>query len=250
MTTETLIVDDGRLAAAGGRLQTLAASIPDAPAPFSVSAGSDRLSETIASQIPEAEAPAINGLPPLKQSAKTTADNIVQAAVRYAQTDAELAAAYERHQFDSPAGPSGGGGASATGGGGGGSAAAAGLGSGGALAGAPAAGAQGNPLAQLGQMMGMPLQMAGQAAQIPMQAMGMAGSIPQGAMQGVQSAVQQVGQLSGQLDKSSEEKPAVNEKPADRPSEAERDEGGAPGQSGAERAPAPRSNLHDATINL
>ena len=49
----------------------------------------------------------------------------------------------------------------------------------------------------MGQMMGMPMQMASQAAQIPMQLAGMAASIPQGIMQGVQSAMQQVGQMAG-----------------------------------------------------
>src|SRR5258707_15294110 len=50
---------------------------------------------------------------------------------------------------------------------------------------------------QLGQMMGMPMQMAQQAAQIPMQLAGMAAAIPQGIMQGVESAMQQGGQLAG-----------------------------------------------------
>jgi hypothetical protein len=61
-------------------------------------------------------------------------------------------------------------------------------------AGAPqSAGSSAGQAGQLGQMMGM----AGQAAQIPMQMMGMAAAIPQGIMQGVQSAMQQVGQMSG-----------------------------------------------------
>ena len=58
---------------------------------------------------------------------------------------------------------------------------------------AQSAGSTAGQAGQLGQMMGM----AGQAAQIPMQIVGMAAAIPQGIMQGVQSAMQQVGQLSG-----------------------------------------------------
>ncbi|HJT90945.1 MAG TPA: PE domain-containing protein [Mycobacterium sp.] len=77
---------------------------------------------------------------------------------------------------------------------------------------AQSAGTSADQGGQLGQMMGMPMQMAGQAAQIPMQLMGMAAAIPQGIMQGVQSAMQQVGQISGmggQGDKDSEQKEAA-----------------------------------------
>ena len=58
----------------------------------------------------------------------------------------------------------------------------------------------------MGQMMQMPMQMAQQAAQIPMQLAGMAAAIPQAMMQGVQSAVQQAGQLS-EMTGEDEEKP-------------------------------------------
>jgi hypothetical protein len=99
---------------------------------------------------------------------------------------------------------------------------------------------------QLGQMMGMPMQMAQQAAQIPMQLAGMAASIPQGIMQGVQSAMQQVGQMTSgagenpdpeleqQGDESRDE--AKNAESANEKPPASSD--GASGPGNAERAPA------------
>ena len=110
---------------------------------------------------------------------------------------------------------------------------------------------------QLGQMLGMPMQMAGQAAQIPMQAMGMAASIPQGIMQGVQSAMQQVGQVSGmsgtgvedaEKSKESEQRgDGIEEKPEESPparqsepaAEAGAGDGASAGNTGGERAPQP-----------
>lgn len=56
MTHETLKVDHEKLAQAGGRLAEHADSIPDPPAPFTVS-GSDPLSAAIAAQIPALEEP-------------------------------------------------------------------------------------------------------------------------------------------------------------------------------------------------
>jgi hypothetical protein len=105
---------------------------------------------------------------------------------------------------------------------------------------------------QLGQMMGMPMQMAQQAAQIPMQLAGMAASIPQGIMQGVQSAMQQVGQMAsgagektdpaldqqgdGTLDNAKHAESA-EEVPAEKGRQSAPGEGAA-GPSTAERAPA------------
>jgi hypothetical protein len=105
---------------------------------------------------------------------------------------------------------------------------------------------------QLGQMMGM----AGQAAQIPMQMMGMAAAIPQGIMQGVQSAMQQVGQMSGmggQGEKDGEQKEAgqlreptaetPDENRADREpepaAEAGQNDGAGSGDTSGERVPEP-----------
>lgn len=65
-----------------------------------------------------------------------------------------------------------------------------------------ASGAGGAQSSQFGQLMSMAMQGASQAAQVPMQAAGMVASAPQSVMQGAQGAMQQIGQLSGQLDKS------------------------------------------------
>lgn len=54
---------------------------------------------------------------------------------------------------------------------------------------------------QSGQFMSTAMQTTSQAAQAPMQLMGMAAAAPQGIMQGAQGAIQQVGQLSGQIGK-------------------------------------------------
>ena len=101
---------------------------------------------------------------------------------------------------------------------------------------------------QLGQMMGMPMQMAQQAAQIPMQLAGMAASIPQGIIQGVQSAMQQVGQMtSGAGEKIDPEMDQPGDGFPDEAKHAESAEetpaqkassDGAAGPSTAERAPA------------
>ena len=117
---------------------------------------------------------------------------------------------------------------------------------------AQSAGSSAGPGGQLGQMMGM----VGQAAQIPMQMMGMAAAIPQGIMQGVQSAMQQVGQMSGmggQAEKDGEQKEpeqlreptaeTPNENRADRETEptaeASEDDGAASGDNRGERVPEP-----------
>lgn len=124
---------------------------------------------------------------------------------------------------------------------------------------AGSAGGAGSPadqMGQLGQLMGMPMQMAAQAAQMPMQMMGMAAAAPQGIMQGVQSAMQQVGQMSqqggadeksaGQADlanvenesqQRAEEQPnAAKAEPND---EARSESGAAAGVVSGDRAPEP-----------
>ena len=58
MTHEPLKVDHEKLAQAGGRLDAHADSIPQPPAPFTVS-GSDALSAAIATQVPQIEQPVI-----------------------------------------------------------------------------------------------------------------------------------------------------------------------------------------------
>jgi hypothetical protein len=56
MAHDTLKVDHEKLAQAGGRLGEHADSIPEPPAPFTVS-GSDPLSSAVAAQIPTLEEP-------------------------------------------------------------------------------------------------------------------------------------------------------------------------------------------------
>lgn len=188
MTMQPLGVDPPLLMGHGSAMETSADQIPDPPEPFAPHLGCDELSAAIGREIPKAEAPILEGLPPLKQSAKETASNIQTAAQRYSATDRRLAEEYERHRFDMvpEAGGSGGGDRTGAVGGAGTSPAGTGAGSGSDI---------------LGQMMGMPMQMAGQAAQAPSQAMGSVASAPQGAIHGVQGAMQQVGQLTGPSDK-------------------------------------------------
>jgi hypothetical protein len=215
-----------------------AEQIPDPPAVFAPPVGSDELSAVIGREIPKAEAPILNGLPPLKLSAKETAANIQTAAERYSSTDQRLSEEYERLRFDMAHNTGGVDGAGVPGAGDP-------LGGVGALGGGSgsAAGADG-PVGQLGQMMGMPMQMAGQAVQAPMQMMGMAASVPQGAMQGVQSALQQAGQLGGGLGSARDGVSGVEEPLAAQALDAtERDDQGEsldraePGQRGAEAVP-------------
>jgi PE family len=119
-------------------------------------------------------------------------------------------------------------------------------------AGSPqAAGSPAGQAGQLGQLMGMPMQMAGQAAQLPMQMMGMAAAIPQAIMQGVQAAMQQMGQASGTGD-TGDQDAEKNEELLSAPTEGKPEEGrtarhdepaAETGQrdraSGAERVPPP-----------
>ena len=161
-----LKVDPELLGKYGGQLLAAAGDLPEAPGPFVVT-GADAISQAIAEKLPGLEGPIQEALPQLKNEASTTASNVVDAAGRYSSTDAQLAANYEKHQFDSVNDSAGSGGSAAGG----------------------AAGSMG----QLGQMMGMPMQMAGQAVQMPMQAISAVAQVPQGVMQGVQ----QIGQMAG-----------------------------------------------------
>ena len=85
-----LKVDAELLNAAGERLLAAAQSLPDAPEPFTASFGSDALSQALSADIPKAEAPIIEGLPPLKTAATGTAESVIEAARRYGQGDAHL----------------------------------------------------------------------------------------------------------------------------------------------------------------
>ena len=165
-----LKVDPELLGKYGNQLLSAAGDIPEAPPPFVVT-GEDAISQAIAGKLPGLEGAIQDALPQLKGEASATANNVVAAAGKYADTDAQLAAIYEKLQFG-PADAAGGAGGAAGGAGGG-------------------AGGMG----QMGQMMSMPMQMASQAAQMPMQAMSALGQVPQSVMQGVQ----QIGQMAGGL---------------------------------------------------
>ena len=184
-----LKVDAELLNAAGERLLAAAQSLPDAPEPFTPSLGSDALSQALAADIPKAEAPIIEGLPPLKTAATGTAESVIEAARRYGQGDAHL-----KSKIEEAITPSAG------------------------AAGAGGGGAGG----QLGSMLGMPMQMAQQAAQIPQQIGGMVASLPQSAMQGAQQVGEQVQQIVEQF--SDKESKDGESKPEERSEAGERGE--------------------------
>lgn len=249
MTLEPLKVDAEMLGAAGQRLLTAAQGLPDAPEAFTPAYGSDALSQALSTDVPKAEAPIIEGLPPLKQAAIGTAESVVEAARRYASADSHLKSKIEETMKQ----PAGGGSA----GGGGGSASPA-TGSGPGAAGAPAAAGAGGGMGAMGGMMGMPMQMAQQAGQIPQQIGGMAASLPQSAMQGAQQVGDQVKQVVEQFSgKESDEKNETAEPGGKHRAEEpapEEPAGAAPGQTEGERAPAapaPKpATPADPTINL
>ncbi|MDT5180250.1 MAG: hypothetical protein QOJ95_4448 [Mycobacterium sp.] len=226
-----LKVDPEQLQKYGGQLLSAAGDLPDAPAPFTVT-GTDAISQAIAGKLPGLEGPIQDGLPQLKNEASSTASKVVTAAGQYASTDAQIAADYERHQFDSAGSP--GGGSAGSGGG-------------------------SNSVSQMDQMTSMPMQMASQAAQLPMQAMGAVGQVPQGIMQGVQQIGQMTGGLGGSESGSGRPDARGDD---DRPEERAKHEappGATAGAAHAERAPltpaapqqsAPRHAAPDPSIDL
>ncbi|GJF14606.1 hypothetical protein NGTWS1803_27830 [Mycolicibacterium cyprinidarum] len=92
---------------------------------------------------------------------------------------------------------------------------------------------------QSGQFMSTAMQMASQAVQAPMQLMGLAASGPQSVMQGAQGAMQQMGQLSGQIERPEGEK--------DSSVETTDNDAGA-GSSSAERVPATDPGSAESTM--
>ena len=217
-----LKVDPELLGKYGQQLLAAAGDLPAAPPPFTVT-GADAISQAIAEKLPPLEGAIQDELPKLKDEASNTASNVVEAASRYATTDSQLAADYEKHQFDSAAGR--------------------GAGTGSVGGGTDSAGQMG----QMGQMMSMPMQMASQASQLPTQAMGAVGQVPQGVMQGVE----QIGQMAGGIGDAGH--------PDDRRDEdQEKDDaqqGAAAGDAKAERAPepqlgSPRHAAPDPNVNL
>ncbi|MBJ7341907.1 type VII secretion target [Mycolicibacterium sp.] len=210
-----LKVDPELLGKYGQQLQTAAGDLPEAPAPFTVT-GTDAISQAIAEKLPSLEGAIQDALPRLKTEASTTASNVVEAAGRYSSTDAQLAADYEKHQFDS---------------------------AGSAGVGAGSVGAGAGSMGQMGQMMSMPMQMAGQVGQLPMQAMGAVGQVPQSVMQGVQ----QIGQMAGGMgaSQSTSEPPMPGD--AERPDDGRDDDQAAAGDEKAERAPEPLQKADSTT---
>src|SRR3954452_5917882 len=113
-----LKVDPELLSKYGNQLLSAAGDIPEAPPPFVVS-GEAATSQAIGGKLPGLEGAIQDALPQLKGEASATADNVVAAAGKYADTDAQLEANYEKLQF-APADAAGGaGGAAAAGAGGG-----------------------------------------------------------------------------------------------------------------------------------
>lgn len=243
---EPLKVDAELLKAAGERLLSAAQGLPDAPEPFTPSYGSDALSQVLAADVPKAEAPIIEGLPPLKTAATGTAESVIEAARRYAQSDEQLKSRIEQAMTPSSGaggGTAGGGGGAPAGGAPGGAvptAASAGAGAGAAGAAASGASGAGGIGGQMGGMLGMPMQMAQQAAQVPQQVAGMVSSLPQSAMQGAQQVGEQVQQIVEQFsDKESQD--------ASKPEE--RSVAGGIGERAPVDRPAPRTEP-DATVDL
>ncbi|CAN7364897.1 hypothetical protein [Mycolicibacterium frederiksbergense] len=236
MTLEPLKVDAEMLGAAGQRLLSAAQGLPDAPEAFTPAYGSDALSQALSADVPKAEAPIIEGLPPLKQAAIGTAESVVEAARRYLSADSHLKSKIEETMNQPAGGGSAGGGGSAspaTGSGGGAASAAA--------AGASAAGATGSAgsgMGTMGPMMGMPMQMAQQAGQIPQQIGGMAASLPQSVMQGAQQVGDQVQQMVEQFSGTEPGEEGEAAEPGGRHRAEESPAGAAPGQTEGERAPA------------
>ena len=226
--TEDLRVDTGLVRESGGKLQTIAGLIPEPPATFSPPGG-DALSTAIAGKVAEVVDPVVAQMPITKDALRRYAQNVLNAADKYDITDRQIAEEILQRLglFDDAAGAGGSGSA----GGGAGTTGAASSAAGSAGSAGQQAASAGQQAGQMGQMMQMPMQMAQQAAQIPMQLAGMAAAIPQAMMQGVQSAVQQAGQLS-EMAGEDEEKPDGEDPQTPEEAREER-----PDESSAEQRP-------------
>ncbi|ULE34601.1 hypothetical protein [Mycobacterium sp. IDR2000157661] len=158
---------------AGGRLQAIAADLPEPPAVHRP-AGSDPLSAAIAAKVTEVVDPVIAQMPIAKQALTEYAKKVIDAAGVYDAADRQLAEEVRKRvsEFDETFGGGGSGGASSS------------AGSTARAGGSPtvAAAKQGG---QIGSMVQMPMQMAGTA-----------GSAPQALQQGAQQTMQQIGRLS------------------------------------------------------
>jgi hypothetical protein len=196
--TETLRIDTGLVLEAGGRLQAVAGAIPPPPPSFSPP-GADALSMAIAGKVAEVVDPVVAQLPLTKEAMQKYAQNVVDAANTYDRVDRQIAEEIlERLQeLDAAkaAGGTGGGSPGGSTGTSGSTRAASTAAQTGASSTVPTAAQPGGDMSQMTQM---PMQMAQQVAQAPAQMAGMVGAVPGAMMQGVQGAVQQVSQLSGQ----------------------------------------------------
>ncbi|QZT62970.1 hypothetical protein [Mycolicibacterium austroafricanum] len=206
--TPPLSVDPEELSAAGGALLDSAAELPPAPAPFNPG-GKDPLSAAITAQIPAVEVPIATQLPLIQAQATSTAQNVVNAAQVYAETDARNGAAIHEQMQVRPNAP--------------------GTGSGGGSLPSTATGGADSP--------GMPMQMAGQMGQMPMQVMGAVAAVPQGIMQGAQQAGQQVQQMVGQFGDQGAKDGQKGTPSGELPTAANPEEGAAAAEPHAERAP-------------
>lgn len=165
----SLEVDPELLERYGNQLLTAADGLPAAPPPFVVT-GTDAISAAIAEKVLAVEGPFLDQLPQLRADASKTASTIVSAAGQYQRTDQQLAANYEKHQFERANGTAGGSGAASEG-------------------------------DAMSQTMSMPMQMASQVVSA-------LGSLPQGIMQGVQQVSQMaggIGSSQGREDESTSE---------------------------------------------
>jgi hypothetical protein len=241
--TEDLRVDTGLVRESGGKLQTIAGLIPEPPATFSPPGG-DALSTAIAGKVAEVVDPVVAQMPITKEALTRYAQNVLSAADKYDITDRQIAEEILKRLglFDDASGAG-----SGSAGGGAGTAGAASSAAESAGSAEQQAASAGQQAGQMGQMMQLPMQMAQQAAQIPMQLASMAAAIPQAMMQGVQSAMQQAGQMS-EMSGEDEEKPESEDPQTPAHADGERpDEStqtlesqpdlAAPGDGAGERAP-------------
>jgi hypothetical protein len=235
--TETLRVDTGLVLEAGGRLQGIAGAIPPPPTVFKPT-GADALSTAIAGKVAEVVDPVVAQLPIVKEDLHRYAQNVMNAANTYDRVDREIAEEIVARLNELDAARAGG-----EGGSGGGSAAGATGPASSFAAPASSSGAmeQGGDMSQMVQS---PMQMAQQAAQTPAQMAGVAGAVPVAMMQGVQAAVQQVGQLSksGGEENPDDDAPLVSDDaaaPAEKASEAQ----AGPGATTGERIPEPPRSM-------
>jgi Excreted virulence factor EspC, type VII ESX diderm len=236
MMTEDLRVDTGLVRQAGGRLQGIAADIPEPPTAYRPTAA-DALSSAIAAKVTEVVDPVLAQMPIAKEALTRYAQNVVNAANTYEAADRQLGEEIIKRveAFDDKFGGGGAddGGAAVPGGAGAApsSAATASPTVGGAVSAATAAAGAGQPSGQLGQMMQTPMQMGQQAAQAPMQAAGMAGGLVQAVQQGAQQDVQQATQFAEETTTEPH-----NASKASEDAEPGRDEAAA-GLNGGERTP-------------